>query len=104
MLDNSLKYIEWVRENYKQCVVSGRRAEHLHHLRTVGMGNNRTQPNPNHFTVVPLSAEVHNDIHKLGKAEFRSKWGFPGEDIFVSLWQWVQKANIEYFYGEDNAI
>jgi hypothetical protein len=98
----SLEYLRWLRENHNACVVTGRKAEHYHHLRPLGMGADRKKPHLNHFTVIPLCAEVHHDIHSMSRADFRAKWGFPGQNVFIELWQWVQRANIEFFYGEKN--
>lgn len=96
----SLDYLKWIKENYKTCVITGRKAEHYHHLKPLGMGGNRKEENLNHFTVVPLCAEVHWDIHTMSRKDFSAKWGYPGEDVFLELWQWVQRRNIEYFLEE----
>jgi len=100
--ENSLKYLEWLRKK-PYCVVSMKKAVELHHVEALEMGANRDRQNNKHYTAIPLSSEVHRDIHKLDRSAFQKKYGFPGTDIFVHIWKTIHKYNLEYFeekYGK----
>ena len=75
---HSLEYVDFIRE--KACCVSGNSVADPHHLHAVGMGQNRKNPSAKHFTCVPLSREMHTELHKIGAQAFERKHN-------ISLWQ-----------------
>lgn len=98
---NSLNYLKWIKVKYTHCLITGAKAEHYHHLDAVGMGGDRKKENDKHFSVIPLSAVVHQDIHALPKDKFNQKYGFPGRNLYEWLWKEVARMNRE-FYEEIN--
>jgi hypothetical protein len=74
----SLEYIDFIRA--KKCCVSGNHVADPHHLHAIGMGANRTKPNSRHFTCVPLSREMHTELHQRGIKSFEDKYN-------IDLWQ-----------------
>ena len=74
----SLEYIDFIRA--KKCCVSGNHVADPHHLHAIGMGANRTKPNSRHFTCVPLSREMHTELHQIGIKNFENKYN-------IDLWQ-----------------
>lgn len=62
---------------HKKCAVCGRRAD-LHHIDTVGMGNDRRQVEHLGREVMSLCREHHTEIHTLGKASFLTKYHLNG--------------------------
>jgi hypothetical protein len=74
----SLEYIDFIRE--KACCVSGKSVADPHHLIAIGMGQNRKNPSAKHFTCIPLSREMHTELHKMGTQAFEIKYN-------ISLWQ-----------------
>lgn len=57
----------------KTCCISGKRAE-LHHLDAVGMGRKRKEIIHTGMEVLPLSAELHREIHQIGRESFCEKY------------------------------
>jgi hypothetical protein len=78
IVEQSLEYIDFIRD--KACCVSGDSIADPHHLHAVGMGQNRKKPSAKHFTCVPLSREMHTELHKIGTQAFEKKYN-------ISLWQ-----------------
>lgn len=74
----SLEYLDFIRA--KQCCVSGKSVADPHHLHALGMGANRKKPNARHFTCVPLSRDMHTELHQQGMAYFQQKYK-------IDLWQ-----------------
>lgn len=62
---------------HKKCVICGKRCD-LHHIDTVGMGNDRTQVEHLGREVISLCRVHHNEIHQTGKAEFYEKYHLNG--------------------------
>lgn len=62
---------------HKKCVVCGKRAD-LHHIDTVGMGNDRTQVQHEGREVISLCREHHNEYHNSGKLNFYEKYHING--------------------------
>lgn len=54
---------------HKKCAVCGRKAD-LHHIDSIGMGNNRREVEHLGREVISLCREHHTEIHTIGKAEF----------------------------------
>jgi hypothetical protein len=57
----------------KKCAICGKRAE-LHHIDTVGMGNDRTQVQHEGRECMSLCTDHHKEFHNLGKATFLEKY------------------------------
>ena len=57
----------------KKCVVCGRKAE-LHHVDTVGRGNNREQINHIGKEAISLCRNHHEEYHRIGKTEFFERY------------------------------
>ena len=57
----------------KRCCISGEKAE-LHHMDAVGMGRSRKEIIHIGMEVIPLSATLHREIHKVGKITFCDKY------------------------------
>tara|TARA_R100000657_G_C4674860_1_gene120284 strand:+ start:736 stop:1068 length:333 start_codon:yes stop_codon:yes gene_type:complete len=74
----SLEYVDFIRN--KQCCVSGSDIADPHHLHAIGMGSNRLKPNARHFTCIPLSREMHTELHAQGLPYFQQKYK-------IDLWQ-----------------
>lgn len=62
---------------HKKCAVCGRKAE-LHHIDTVGAGNDRDKVQHLGREVISLCREHHTEIHTLGKADFMAKYHLNG--------------------------
>ena len=74
----SLEYVDFIRN--KQCCVSGNHVADPHHLHALGMGSNRQKSNARHFTCIPLSREMHTELHAQGLSYFEQKYK-------IDLWQ-----------------
>jgi hypothetical protein len=59
----------------KKCAVCGKKAD-LHHIDTIGMGNDRTEVIHEGRESMSLCREHHNEMHTIGKKEFFDKYHF----------------------------
>lgn len=59
----------------KKCAVCGKKAD-LHHIDTIGMGNDRTEVSHEGRESMSLCREHHNEMHTIGKQEFFNKYHF----------------------------
>ena len=62
---------------HKKCVVCGKHAD-LHHIDTIGMGNDRNEVQHIGREVLSLCREHHTEIHAIGKQEFFEKYHLDG--------------------------
>lgn len=62
---------------HKKCAVCGKRAD-LHHIDTVGMGNNRNEVEHLGREVISLCREHHTEMHTIGKTQFFGKYHLDG--------------------------
>ena len=62
---------------HKKCAVCGKRAD-LHHIDTVGMGNNRNEVEHLGREVISLCREHHTEMHTIGKTQFFAKYHLDG--------------------------
>ena len=60
---------------HKKCAVCGRPAE-LHHIDTVGMGNDRAEVTHEGREAISLCRAHHTEIHTIGKQAFFEKYHF----------------------------
>jgi hypothetical protein len=58
---------------HKKCVVCGKKAD-LHHIDTIGMGNDRTEVQHEGRECLSLCREHHQEMHQIGKQEFFEKY------------------------------
>ena len=58
---------------HKKCAICGKKAD-LHHIDTVGMGNDRTEVQHEGREAMSLCREHHNEMHQIGKQEFFEKY------------------------------
>lgn len=73
----------------KKCVICGKRAD-LHHVDTVGIGNDRTKINHLGKEVLSLCREHHGEYHNVGKSEFMAKYhlngGIPADKTICKIY------------------
>ena len=62
---------------HKKCAICGKKAE-LHHIDSVGMGNDRTEIQHEGREALSLCREHHTEIHQVGKQEFFEKYHLNG--------------------------
>ena len=62
---------------HKKCVVCGKKAD-LHHIDTIGMGNDRTQVQHEGREALSLCRVHHTEMHTVGKNEFFEKYHLDG--------------------------
>jgi hypothetical protein len=62
---------------HKKCAICGKKAE-LHHIDTIGLGNDRTQINHIGKEAISLCREHHKEFHDIGKASFFEKYHLNG--------------------------
>lgn len=61
---------------HRVCLVCGNKAD-IHHIDTVGMGNNRNHVDHSQRRVMPLCREHHQAYHKKGPKEFAEEYHVP---------------------------
>ena len=75
-----------------------------HHLKAVGMGNDREKPMPEHFTAVPLCRNMHTQVHNMGLYAFTTKHK-------INLWEeshyyfigfLVKEGLLQVYKGEES--
>lgn len=57
---------------HKRCAVCGRPGE-IHHVDTIGMGNDRRQVDDREYRKICLCREHHTEVHKIGLNDFEKK-------------------------------
>lgn len=57
---------------HKRCAVCGRPGE-IHHVDTIGMGNDRRQVDDSNYRKICLCREHHTEVHKIGLNDFEKK-------------------------------
>ena len=62
---------------HKKCAICGKRAD-LHHIDTVGMGNDRTEVQHEGREALSLCREHHSEMHQIGKESFFEKYHLNG--------------------------
>jgi hypothetical protein len=62
---------------HKKCAICGKKAE-LHHIDTVGMGNDRTEVQHEGRECISLCRVHHKEFHDIGKASFLEKYHLNG--------------------------
>jgi len=60
----------------RQCWICGKKAD-IHHVDTVGAGNNRNEIHNLGRRLMALCREHHTEYHKIGKKEFIEKYHLP---------------------------
>ena len=62
---------------HKKCCICGKKAE-LHHVDSVGMGNDRTEVQHEGRNALSLCREHHTEIHAIGINSFLEKYHING--------------------------
>lgn len=62
---------------HKKCAICGKKGE-LHHIDTVGMGNDRTEIQHEGREAMSLCREHHTEYHTIGKSAFLDKYHLNG--------------------------
>ena len=62
---------------HKKCVICGKKAD-LHHIDTIGMGNNRNEVEHLGREVMSLCREHHTEMHTIGNKDFKDKYHLDG--------------------------
>lgn len=57
---------------HKRCAVCGRKGE-IHHVDTIGMGNDRRRVDDREYRKICLCREHHTEVHKIGLNDFEKK-------------------------------
>ena len=57
---------------HKRCAVCGRLGE-IHHVDTIGMGNDRRHVDDSEYRKICLCREHHIEVHKIGLNDFEKK-------------------------------
>lgn len=65
---------------HRVCLVCGNKAN-IHHIDTVGMGNNRNHIDHSQRRVMPLCREHHQAFHKQGPKKFAEEYHVPADGI-----------------------
>lgn len=86
------KYLEWVRS--QPCCVRGDRSceIHAHHIRGNGMAMKCSD-----YGTVPLSSDLHHEVHLTGKKTFQHKYDINFEEIVRELnerWERMKKEKV----------
>ena len=58
---------------HKKCCICGKKSD-LHHIDTIGMGNDRTEVQHEGREAMSLCREHHNEMHQIGKQDFFKKY------------------------------
>tara|TARA_R110000803_G_scaffold49530_2_gene103021 strand:- start:9384 stop:9698 length:315 start_codon:yes stop_codon:yes gene_type:complete len=72
------EYLDYIK--LQSCCITGSQDSDCHHLEAIGMGQNRKKPNQKHFTAIPLTRELHTEVHAIGINKFQEKYN-------IQLWQ-----------------
>lgn len=74
---------------HKKCAICGKRAE-LHHIDTVGMGNDRTEISHEGKEAISLCRAHHTEYHTIGKSSFFEKYhlekGIPIDKTIMKIY------------------
>ena len=81
------------------CVVCGLRAD-IHHLDTIGMGNDRKEVSHIGKRVLPLCRIHHNEIHNLGNDKFIKKYHLDPIVVDKKMEHFIKKGTLKYYKGE----
>lgn len=79
---------------YKRCCICGRPAE-IHHLDTIGMGNDRKTYDDSQNEIIALCREHHTMAHSLGRMRFLERYKVYG----IQRFEVVQAQNNGSFHG-----
>ena len=57
----------------RKCAICGREGE-IHHVDTIGMGNDRRKVDDSYYRKICLCRQHHTEAHNIGMIEFESKY------------------------------
>ena len=66
-LPGSLDYLEFIRKQIYCCICLKTTPVEPHHLKAIGMGNNRKKENERHYTAIPVCRTCHREYHDKGE-------------------------------------
>jgi len=82
-ISEGLNLFEWIKDEtetlcnisvkYKKCIICGNEGN-VHHLKAIGMGNNRKDVDDSNYNKVCLCTSHHNEIHTIGLEKFNNKY------------------------------
>lgn len=91
---NSIKYLDHIRTI--DCLICFEPSE-AHHLKQIGMGNNRSKPSPKHYSAVPLCTKHHQEFHAKGIKRFE-------EEYQINLWKNTNRIISGYLYDIEKKV
>lgn len=75
-----LKYLDFIRKQ-RYCIVCLKTTKiEPHHLKAVGMGNNRKKQLEQHYTAIPVCRKCHREYHDKGEK-------FQAEKYVMNHWK-----------------
>tara|TARA_R100000152_G_scaffold18399_1_gene10193 strand:+ start:7389 stop:7703 length:315 start_codon:yes stop_codon:yes gene_type:complete len=88
-----LKYLDYVR-NYRYCIVCLKNTlVEPHHLKAIGMGNNRKKELIQHYTAIPVCRDCHTEYHAKGEK-------YQADKYKMNHWKENSKILSEYLISE----
>ena len=100
--DNQYKFTEqqvYAMTLKRLCVVCGARAE-IHHIDSIGMGNDRNKISHIGKKSLPLCRTHHAETHNIGNDKFIEKYHLKPIVIDEKLEYFIKKGKINYYKGE----
>jgi len=85
------QYLKFIRSQQYCCVCMQEKNIEPHHLKAIGMGNNRKNEMPEHFTAIPVCRECHIEYHTKGQKYQAEKWN-------LNHWKESTKYIIKFIY------
>lgn len=84
-----LSYLDYIR-SYRYCIVCLKNEPiEPHHLKAVGMGNDRKKEIVQHYTAIPVCRRCHNEYHNKGEK-------FQAEKYVMNHWKENTKLLSEF--------
>ena len=77
--DDTSRYLYSCMKN-KRCAVCGRDGE-VHHVDTIGMGNDRRKVDDSKYRKICLCRKHHTEIHTIGTTSFQEKYHVYGIEV-----------------------
>ena len=70
---SGLEFIDHIRKQTYCCICMMSGPVEPHHLKAVGMGNNRKKEMDAHYSCIPVCRPCHMDYHNIGIKDFEKK-------------------------------
>lgn len=89
------KYVKWVKE--QPCIITNQYGVDCHHL--IGHGFSGMGTKAPDWAVIPLTREVHTELHTIGFKEWENR---NGSQLFLLMRFWQQNFDIiQGFIGNE---